>query len=79
MTEITICMGSSCFSRGNSLNAAFIQKFVEEHGLSDQVRFKGCLCENECKGGPNVKINGKMFTQVEPAGLELILRHELGL
>ena len=79
MDIITVCMGSSCFSRGNSANAEMIQIFIKENGLEDRVKVTGCLCEGECKSGPNIKINGKLFTDVYPEGLEILLRHELGL
>jgi NADH:ubiquinone oxidoreductase subunit E len=79
MDLITVCMGSSCFSRGNSSNAEMIQLFIKEHGLEDRVKVSGCLCEGECKNGPNIKINGKLFTDVSPEGLEILLKHELGL
>ena len=79
MDIITVCMGSSCFSRGNSANAEMIQIFIKENGLEDRVKVTGCLGEGECKSGPNIKINGKLFTDVSPEGLEILLRHELGL
>ena len=79
MDIITVCMGSSCFSRGNSSNAELIQLFIKENNLEGRVRVTGCLCEGECKSGPNIKRNGKLFTDVSPEGLEILLRHELGL
>ena len=79
MGIITVCMASSCFSRGNSSNAELIQLFIKENNLEDRVRVTGCLCEGECKSGPNIKINGKLFTDVSPEGLEILLKHELGL
>jgi NADH:ubiquinone oxidoreductase subunit E len=79
MTTITVCMGSSCFSRGNCTNAEFVQRYVEEHNLSGSVTVKGCLCEGECKNGPNIKINNKLFSHVSPEGLEDLLSYELGL
>lgn len=79
MTTITICMGSSCFSRGNSLNAEVIQRFIAENGLESQVAVKGCLCESKCKNGPNIRINDKLFTDVTPETLTDLLIHELGL
>ena len=79
MDIITVCMGSSCFSRGNSSNAELIQDFIQKNNLEGKVEVAGCLCEGECKSGPNIKINGKLFTDVSPEGLELLLRHELNL
>lgn len=79
MKTITVCMGSSCFSRGNSTNAEIIQRFLAEKNLTDQVAVKGCLCESDCKNGPNIRIDGKLFTDVTPEGLESLLIHELGI
>ena len=77
MKEIIVCMGSSCFSRGNSRNAEIIKRFLAENGLEDKVSLRGCLCENECKTGPNIKIDGKLFSDINPEGLPLLLKHEL--
>lgn len=35
--KITVCIGSSCFARGNELNVEVIQKYLEEHHLKDEV------------------------------------------
>ena len=77
MKTITVCMGSSCFSRGNATNAEVIQRFLTERNLTNKVTVKGCLCENDCKNGPNIRIDGKLFTDVSPEGLEDLLLHEL--
>ena len=79
MKTVTVCMGSSCFSRGNSSNAEAVQRFVFENGLEEQVFVNGCLCEGECKNGPNLRIDGKLFTDVSPEAVPDLLRHELGL
>ncbi|AEE17720.1 (2Fe-2S) ferredoxin domain-containing protein [Treponema brennaborense] len=79
MKTITVCMGSSCFSRGNSANAEVIQRFLTENDLQDKVTLRGCLCESECKNGPNVRIDGKLYTNMTPESLVDLLSHELGL
>lgn len=79
MDTITVCMGSSCFSRGNSTNAGLIQEIIEQKKLSDTVLIKGCLCEEACKKGPNIKINDKMFSHVTPELLPDLLSRELGI
>ena len=79
MTQITVCMGSSCFSRGNSSNAEIVQQFLQKHNIQDKVQVRGCLCEGDCKNGPNIRINGILFSQVAPEGLEDLLKHELGV
>ncbi len=76
---ITVCMGSSCFSRGNANNAEAVQEIVEKLGLQDKVDIRGCLCEGECKKGPNVRINDTLYSNVSPFSLEDILKHEISL
>ena len=77
MKTITICMGSSCFSRGNATNAEIIQKFIADNKLEDKITIKGCLCEGECKNGPNVRIDNELFTNVSPESLPDILAQVL--
>ena len=77
MKTITVCMGSSCFSRGNSANTKIIQNFIEEYNLSDSVQVRCCLCEGECKHGPNIRIDDKLFSNVYSEGLIDLLQHEL--
>ena len=77
MKTITVCMGSSCFSRGNSVNTEIIQKFIENYNLTDSVQVRGCLCEGECKHGPNIRIDDKLFSNVYSEGLVELLQHEL--
>jgi len=64
--SITICMGSSCFSRGNKEILAIVKKFLAEHHLEDSIFFKGELCTNSCEKGPVLKIDDEMFLSVNP-------------
>ena len=77
MRTITVCMGNSCFSRGNSANTQIIQNFIEEYKLSDSVQVQGCPCEDECKQGPNIRIDDKLFSNVYSEGLLDLLQQEL--
>lgn len=74
---IIICMGSSCFARGNGKNLEIIEQYLFQKGIKDQVILKGTLCEGQCTKGPNILINGKMFNKVDPADMETILQMEL--
>jgi NADH:ubiquinone oxidoreductase subunit E len=73
VTEIAVCMGSSCFSRGNAINAEVAQRYVEEHGLGEQIAVIGCLCENKCKKAPNIKVDGKTFSYIVAETLPSLL------
>ena len=56
--EITVCMGSSCFARGNDQNLEFIENYIKENGLEAQVDLSGTRCSGNCADGPNIVING---------------------
>jgi len=79
MDTITVCMGSSCFGKGNSANADYITRFIEEHDLEDSVEVTGCLCSNACARGPNIKINDKLISDVSEQTITEIIVKELGL
>lgn len=63
--EISICMGSSCFSRGNNKNLEVIEKFIKDNELEDVVEIKGNRCQEACAQGPNVSVNGKLYSTLD--------------
>lgn len=71
--EIVICMGSSCFSRGNKHALPLIQEYLRDKGLDGQVVFKGSHCFGKCDQGPVLHINGVEYRQVDPGNLSAIL------
>lgn len=62
--EVLICLGSSCFSRGNKELLESIQKYLADNDLNRFVSFKGKLCSNICKSGPTISINGNVLKEV---------------
>jgi len=76
--KIRICMGSSCYARGNAQNAAIVQAWLSAHGLSTEVEFIGTLCERRCKDGPILWIGERVFAGVTPDSVEEILGELLG-
>ena len=75
--EITICMGSSCFSRGNDKHLKLIENYLKEKTLEAKITFKGSLCSDKCKNGPIVKINDKVFKAIDHMSLTKVLDKEL--
>lgn len=61
---IEICLGSSCFSRGNGKTLQTIQRYLKEHQLENDVVLKGNHCFSDCSKGPIVKIADKLHEQV---------------
>jgi len=75
--ELTICLGSSCFSRGNGRTLAAIKEYLSTHQLEEKVFFKGELCTNNCNNGPILKINDNVFEDVDPLSINDLLNKEL--
>ncbi len=77
MVTIRICMGSSCFSRGNRENLEIIEAFLKSRNLENRVELAGSLCENNCPEGPILWIGDVQYTQVDPEQLQDLLQRIL--
>jgi NADH:ubiquinone oxidoreductase subunit E len=75
--EMEICLGSSCFSRGNKDVVQFIKEYLKKNHLDDKVIFKGARCFGNCSNGPNLRINGKIIEGVDISRVEKVLEEEL--
>ncbi|MBN1596873.1 MAG: (2Fe-2S) ferredoxin domain-containing protein [Bacteroidales bacterium] len=71
--KITICLGSSCFARGNQQMIARIQKYIKVRQLEDKVEFKGDHCSGNCSEGPNLFIGTRLFQKISSENIEKIL------
>lgn len=63
--EITICVGSSCFSRGNKMLVQVIKQYLEDHRLTNKVYFHGSHCYGECEKGPVMKMDGQVYFHID--------------
>lgn len=61
---LELCMGSSCFARGNKEILQAIEGFIGEKGLDDRIELEGHLCMGKCAQGPNLRINGVDYSSV---------------
>jgi NADH:ubiquinone oxidoreductase subunit E len=75
--EMQICLGSSCFSRGNKDVVNFVKEYLRKNHLDDKVVFKGARCMGLCSNGPNLNINGITIEGVTLSKIEGILEKEL--
>ncbi len=75
--NITVCMGSSCFARGNQENLAFLEEYINEHGIDAAIELEGSRCENKCATGPNIYVNGKEYNSVDIDKLKEILSQNI--
>jgi NADH:ubiquinone oxidoreductase subunit E len=70
--KITICMGSSCFSRGNKDNLIIIQDYLKNND-SAEVLLTGALCQEKCSKGPVLYLGDTMHCSVDPDHLPDLL------
>ena len=71
--NITVCMGSSCFARGNAQNLELIENFIKENGLDAEIDLAGKRCEGKCATGPNIVVNGVEYHEVDEDKIREIL------
>jgi NADH:ubiquinone oxidoreductase subunit E len=75
--EMQICLGSSCFSRGNREVVQFIKEYLSKKHLEDRVIFKGARCLGHCSNGPNLIIDGQVIEGVTRERIGKILEDNL--
>jgi len=72
--EVVVCLGSSCFARGNSENLELLKNF-ESQDASGLLRLTGSLCQDQCKQSPNLRIGGESHHSIHAAQLgELLVK-----
>jgi len=74
IVDIVVCLGSSCFARGNSEILAVLQQYEQSKGPNASVRLAGCLCQDQCKQGPNLKIDGEFHHNITADRLRELLQ-----
>lgn len=74
--QINICMGSACFARGNKKNLNRVKKFIQKNDLSHKIDIKGELCTGKCEKGPNARINGQYYHDLNQKKIiDLLKKH----
>jgi len=71
--EIKVCMGSSCFARGNINNLEYIENFIKDNNLDAELDLVGSHCQNKCENGPHITVDGKDYDEVDENKLKNIL------
>ncbi len=75
---IRICLGSSCYTRGNAENLKIIQEYVEGNQIQSTLDFRGHLCNENCNRGPVITIDNTTYEEVQPYQIEKLLIETLG-
>jgi len=78
-TEIRICLGSSCFARGNKKMVQVIQQFLTQNHLEEKVIFHGSHCFGHCGDGPMIQIGEELMHSQDPEEMKRLLKIHFGL
>ncbi len=74
--RIAVCMGSSCYSRGNNGKAIeHLRHCAESAGFVPEI--SGHLCEDQCTQGPHITIEDTLYSNVQPSCFPELLKHHL--
>ena len=65
LTEISVCIGTSCHLRGGEKVAAQIVDLIDELDLRGQVTVKGAFCLEHCSEGVTVKVGDRFVDGVQ--------------
>jgi NADH:ubiquinone oxidoreductase subunit E len=74
---VELCMGSSCFARGNSQTLAALESYLQESGSADYVDLIGHLCMGDCSKGPNIRIGDTTYQGLPADEVVQLVVHEL--
>ena len=55
--ELVICLGSSCFARGNKQLVRIVNNYLLDRNLISEVNFHGERCFGMCAAGPSLKLD----------------------
>jgi len=75
--KVTICLGSSCFARGNKKTVMEIQEFIKSNKLGDKILFKGHHCFSDCNKGPVIEIDGELYEGIDGKKAKEIIKGKL--
>ena len=76
-SSIKICLGSSCFSRGNAKTLDIIKNYLKKNESFKLIEFKGNLCAGSCNEGPIIFIDDTKYTNVNETNIKAILDQNL--
>ena len=63
LLKIKLCLGSSCFVRGNQEMLDFLENYAKAI-CGFELELSGCLCLDQCGQGPNLFINGHKYDEM---------------
>ena len=74
-----ICLGSSCYSRGNADNLSAIKSYIAQHDLDANIDYRGHLCNDTCNRGPIIQLDDEVHEEVTLSSIHNILDHHFNI
>jgi NADH:ubiquinone oxidoreductase subunit E len=74
---VSVCMGSSCYPRGNRKILQQLKDMIAAEKLQDQVQLSGHLCTGRCTQGPVVVINDIVYNHADELSVIELLKMKL--
>jgi NADH:ubiquinone oxidoreductase subunit E len=71
--EVVICLGSSCFARGNRTTVKLINDYLKSRNLMSSVNFHGGHCFGRCAKGPVLKIDDEFYEKLASESVNALL------
>jgi len=71
--EVVICLGSSCFARGNKQLVKIVTDYLRDRNLLNEVRFHGERCFGQCAVGPSLKLDGDLIERLDEDSVIVLL------
>jgi NADH:ubiquinone oxidoreductase subunit E len=75
--KVSVCVGTSCYSRGAQAVIKKITGYVQDKGLGHLVKIDALFCTENCDKGPMVVVGDKM---IHKATVEVVIeeiKHQL--
>lgn len=80
MTELSVCIGSSCHLKGSFNIVQTFQQLIEENHLHDKLDFKASFCMKECnQAGVTISLNREKYNITPEAAREFFIERVLPL
>ena len=76
--EVSLCMGSSCFTRGNNRLLEAVEGLIRKNSWEELVELSGSRCENRCGDGPNVVVDGVLHQRLDEGALMDLIAEKVG-
>lgn len=64
--DVGVCIGTNCYVKGSWMLLEGLSAELRKRGLSERFRVKARFCTGQCGDGPNVVVDSKIISRVDP-------------